>query len=820
MMGRQLLEAVVQSAWRCALSYFSFQGDALLSSDRRPPSRPFPEHFTPQQLSFLTRVKTSADHILLRATAGSGKTTTLVEAAWQLGLVRNACYFVYNRHALDGVADRLPGSVKALTLHAYGRGMLCRLSGNTQLTVNDDKSERLAEARELENTAPGAVRQKRRALQAVARLWDLAREHLLDEHASEADLLLLAEEAGWTGEPDVQSIRSILRDMRARSLSDFQSGGPPDFTDFLWLPVVLHLEPNSVGAALVDEAQDLTPLRRAFVLHLTGLTVPAAADHGRLILVGDSDQSIYLYAGAEPGGMKEIAGQIGAQELPLSVSFRCPASHVALARHVSSFIESAPSAVPGVVQHLSEDDLQLTRGDVVLCRTNRPLFSLALKLLRRGVSVNMRGRDLAGRLEAALLSALPGSFTAEQVLPHLQQHHALKLRPIRRLIEEGDRKAKRAAADLGDLTACLEVLCRRTVQLQDGGIATASDVIDLLRTLFHDEADVLLSTVHRAKGLEWERVTLLYPESMPLPGGNTEEEDAVLFVALTRSKALLRLAYGKAAWTGGWRLFGGEDVGDAAHRPEPTTPKAIPDTLTALRQDPELAARFLAAHQRIKAQREAGSVVSSTPSSEAEQQAARLARDRLAQRSPSRATGLSRLPSEVHLHVEDDRSLPLFSGETPIGVVQLRLTLGALAEDLRPRLAEWARQSLALLGEAQTGQVQIDAGCLRRVQRAANLAKASLPLLDRPDGDTLAVRIFEQDCCRTRPARLERYTDTQLDVQVASKMHVFDAATGELLGVPFDPLGMHLKPEKRRSGHPAEEKPFLPVDEALETLPG
>jgi len=812
MMVRQLSEVVARSAWRCALSYFSFQGDALLSSVRRPPSRPFPEHFTPQQLSFLTRVKTSADHILLRATAGSGKTTTLVEAAWQLGLVRNACYFVYNRHALDGVADRLPGSVKALTLHAYGRGMLCRLTGNTQLTVNDDKSERLAEAREVQNTAQGAVRQKRKALQAVARLWDLAREHLLDEHASEADLLVVAEEAGWASEPDVQAVRSILRDMRARSLSDFQSGGPPDFTDFLWLPLVLHLEPNSVGAALVDEAQDLTALRRAFVLHLTGLGAVPAADHGRLILVGDSDQSIYLYAGAEPGGMPEVAAQIGAQELPLSVSFRCPASHVALARHVSSFIESAPSAVPGVVQHLSEDDLQLTRGDVVLCRTNRPLFSLALKLLSRGVSVNMRGRDLVGRLEAALLAALPGSFTAGQVLPHLQQHHALKLRPLQRLIEEGDRKAKRAAADLSDLMSCLEVLCHRALQLQGTGVAASVDVIALLRTLFHDEADVLLSTVHRAKGLEWERVTLLHPESMPLPGGTKEEEDAVLFVALTRSKALLRLAYGKAAWTGGFRLFGGEDVGDAAHCPEPATPRAAPDTLTALRQDPELAARFLAAHQRLKTSRAAGPTAAPAALTEGERQTAVLARDRLARRATARPAGPSPVSPDACLRLEDVRSLPLFSGETPIGVVQLRLTLGALAEDLRPRLAEWARQSLALLGEAQTGQVQIDTGCLRRVQRAANLAKASLPLLNRPDGETLAVRSFEQDCCRTRPARLERHTGMQLDVQVAGHTHVFDAATGELFGVPFDPLAMHLKPEKRRPGHPAEGQLFLPVD--------
>ena len=143
------------------------------------------------------------------------------------------------------------------------------------------------------------------------------------------------------------------------------------------------------------------------------------------------------------------------------------------------------------------------------------------------------------------------------------------------------------------------------------------------------------------------------------------------------------------------------------------------------------------------------------------------------------------------------RPLPLFTGDTAIGVVQLRLTLGALAEDSRPQLVDWARNSLALLGEAQAGQVAIDASCLHLFMRAANLAKASLPLLNRPDDGTLEVRYFESGYCRDCPAQLVRRTSTRLYVRVGGEIHAFDPVTGELYGVPFNPLAVHLKPEEK-----------------------
>ncbi|WP_407543093.1 AAA family ATPase (plasmid) [Deinococcus radiomollis] len=516
--------------------------------------RTIPKRFTAQQVAFITAVRDGSEHLMLRATAGSGKTTTLTEAAWHLPTTGHAAYFAFNKHSVDGIAPNLPRHVNAATLHAYGRRILCRIRQDPQLQVDDKKSDRLAQNLAA-SLAHSGERQDFKLIRATARLWNAAREHTLNHTSHEDDLAALAMQVEWPGDFNPRVIRSALKSMREASLTDFGAGGLPDFTDFLWLPLELQLEANSLNVALVDECQDLTPLRQSFVTHLLGLsrggeTSESTESHGRLIAVGDSAQAIYAYAGADPLGMERLAERIGATNLPLSVSFRCPASHVQLAHRANTFIESAEGAKVGIIEHLSAEELTYQTGDVVLSRLNSPLIQTALKLLARGISVNIRGRDLATRLEAAAQDTFPRAFTQESINEQVKLHYDKKAKPFTARAKDGDREAKKVLTDLKDICSCLRLLAERAVALSPKPSATVHDLSALLRSLYRDDADVLFSTVHRAKGLEWDRVTLLYPETMPYPAGEYQEEMCVLFVALTRSKDTLRLAYGKEAWAG------------------------------------------------------------------------------------------------------------------------------------------------------------------------------------------------------------------------------------------------------------------------------
>ena len=488
---------------------------------------------------------------MLRATAGSGKTTTLTEAAWHLPTTGRTTYFAFNKHSVDGIAPNLPRHVNASTLHAYGRRILTRTRQDPQLQVDDKKSDRLAQNLAA-SLAHSGERPDFKLIRATARLWNAAREHTFDHTSHEDDLAALAVQVEWPGDFNPRVIRSALKSMKEASLTDFGAGGLPDFTDFLWLPLELKLEANSLAVALVDECQDLTPLRQRFVTHLLGLDrgEESTENHGRLVAVGDSAQAIYAYAGADPLGMERLAESIGATNLPLSVSFRCPASHVQLAHRANTFIESAEGAKIGVIEHLSAEELTYQTGDVVLSRLNSPLIQTALKLIARGISVNIRGRDLATRLEAAAQDTFPKAFTQETINDQVKLHYDKKAKPFTARAKEGDREAKKVLTDLKDICSCLRLLAERAVTLSSRSSATVHDLSALLRSLYRDDADVLFSTVHRAKGLEWDRVTLLYPETMPYPAGEYQEEMCVLFVALTRSKDTLRLAYGKEAWAG------------------------------------------------------------------------------------------------------------------------------------------------------------------------------------------------------------------------------------------------------------------------------
>jgi superfamily I DNA/RNA helicase len=98
---------------------------------------------------------------------------------------------------------------------------------------------------------------------------------------------------------------------------------------------------------------------------------------------------------------------------------------------------------------------------------------------------------------------------------------------------------------LADKTECIEALC--------DGLDRADQVVSRIQVLFQDvnktTADitsyVLLSSVHRAKGLEAKVVRIIRPELLPHPMARLpwqkEQEMNLKYVAETRSLEVLHL---------------------------------------------------------------------------------------------------------------------------------------------------------------------------------------------------------------------------------------------------------------------------------------
>ncbi|MBB6017045.1 UvrD-helicase domain-containing protein [Deinococcus radiopugnans] len=685
--------------------------------------RAIPPHFTTEQRAFLSCVITTPAHIFLRATAGAGKTTTLLEAAWQLG--QPGVYFAYNKHAVADLQPRLPRPVRARTLHAHGLGLLNSQTAGLELVR--DKGRQVA-ARVL--------RSPRAPVYAAARAWDIAREEGLLT-LTQTDAERLAARSDWRGLPhELQDLIPAMHDAGDHLWQDARSA---DYTDMLWLPVRHGYGQHSLRLALVDEAQDLTPLRQQFVQHLLGL--PDATDAGRLIFVGDSDQSIYLWAGADPAALSRLKTAVNAVELPLSVSFRCPQEVVRYARAYSSFIQPAPQATPGMIEHVSAETATYERGDTVLCRTNAPLIRLALELMTQRVSVSVVGRDLEVRLREALMAALPahGTFENDSVTELARAYLAPLDEPLKQRAAEGDRAARQQRTELYDLARCLRYLA--WVVSRASGEGTLEGALALLAELCREDADadVILASVHRAKGKEWPRVTILYPELMPLAQGDEAEERAVQFVAVTRAQQVLRFAYGKEAWATQAFVKPGE------------LPNAPPQEVTRSGTQPAQAAR------------------ASTVRKPKVQPAPRIIR-------PGGAD-------------------TLLGGDVMLGRETVRERLLTLAEEDRALVRVWALTGLQALSGTREAVVAVHEAYLLAYEQAAALARLAQPV---GRGRGVAICVFESPLARVQFARKIRVGKAMIRLKLGGQDLRFELSSGELVGA-VGPLSTFILPEALES---------------------
>lgn len=505
------------------------------------------------QAAVLDFVRRSGGHGVVEATAGSGKTTTLVMVAGtlvaELGTPPgDVAFLAFNRSAAAELRRRLPAGVEALTLHALGRRVL--LAAGHGADVAEDKYLRLAA------DLPAAPH-TRPALAELARFARLELSALAEGREAAA----LAERYGveLPGPPD--AVTAAL----ARLLELGASSALLDFTDLLYLPVRLALPVPRFAVVCVDEAQDLSRLALAFVERL----VAAGA---RALFVGDPHQAIYAFAGADARSLPRIERLTRAERLPLSVSFRCPTRHVALARRFSPEMLPAPGAVPGTVRF--SDVARLPReaapGDLVLARTNGPLLDLALAVASAGRPVAVLGDELLpGCVELAERLARDGQLERAAVAAALEaERQRLEAEHVTSLALPGllDAVRQRHAA------VALALIAARSGLLPDV-LAALRRLFPAGDTVLDGPGRVLLATVHKAKGREAERVFLLAPEELgvgtyhggppreghadaadtdaaasdadPLTRSRGADDDAaeanVLFVALTRAKRELVL---------------------------------------------------------------------------------------------------------------------------------------------------------------------------------------------------------------------------------------------------------------------------------------
>jgi DNA helicase-2/ATP-dependent DNA helicase PcrA len=281
----------------------------------------------------------------------------------------------------------------------------------------------------------------------------------------------------------------------------------------------------------VDEMQDVNPAQFRLLSALL-------SDDPDLFVVGDPNQSVYGFNGADPTLLDRLPEILrGTKVIRLDENHRCTPQVVAVATEVlrhagdATAHEVAPprssrvdGPVPRVVSHATDDDeatwaarqVKLSRAPgrpwssiAVLTRTNAQLTKVLTAMEAAGVPAAVAGADLG---------------------------------PASDLRGEGSHRGARAGGpNTGGPNAAPGVGPRAAHgAASSGGRRVDPDDDEAPEPAPRDH--VVLSTFHRAKGLQWQTVLVLGLSNglMPLASAQTpaalEEERRLLYVALTRSE--------------------------------------------------------------------------------------------------------------------------------------------------------------------------------------------------------------------------------------------------------------------------------------------
>lgn len=506
-----------------------------------PSAAPPAFEYSPQQQAIMDAVDRVSSNLIIEARAGTGKTTTLLEICKRLG--SGAIFLAFNKAISTEISRKLADagldwkSVKSSTFHAVGFQAWVKHAPRCRGNVRGEKLSLLAEKIGVPQFYTPFVKKavslaKQTLIGAVPEypIDDTEVWMVLVEHHDLLDLMPQTDD-----EIDEQEFldNALAWCVKLLRQSIVESPTMIDFDDMIYMPLYSNLRFWQYDWVLIDEAQDTNRARREIAKRLL-------RPNGRLIAVGDRHQAIYGFTGADSDALDLIQEEFDCDLLPLTVTYRCPRTVVRFAQVWVPDIEARPNAPEGVLLELDYAKfLQIIPepGDAILCRTMKPIVKLAFGYLKRHIACHIEGREIG----AGLIS-LARRWKSAQTLAELNDWLEKYLDNERMKLLSQHKEAKFATIE--DKVTTLQVLCSSL-----GADQHPEAVIALITKLFKDSEGLAkqtttLSTIHKAKGREWERVYLLgRKQLMPSPYAKQdwqlEQEDNLAYVAVTRTKSEL-----------------------------------------------------------------------------------------------------------------------------------------------------------------------------------------------------------------------------------------------------------------------------------------
>lgn len=460
----------------------------------------------------------TTSNIFVNATAGSGKTTMLLRLLEATPSYKESLFLAFNKSIVNELESRVMGRGEVKTIHskAYStllRNKKCRFKLSKWRDYSICKKY-LNFSEKLDDKGVNA------RIMNISRIWNLIRVNLLSINDMEGIQQACLR---WDIDFDlsyyedmkkfVEKIEEETNGLKVQSLDI-------DFTDQLYLtwkyiPETLY---QKYDVIFCDEAQDLNPLQRELILRML-------KPNGRLVVCGDYSQAIYGFQGSSVDSFKAFENMPNTVSLPLSISYRCPRKVVEYARQYSENIEACDDAIDGVVRPGTIEEVRA--GDYVLCRNNLPLVESFIKLLKNGKKSLILGKDYGDGLLRILLRV----ETVRDLINLLyEKREELKEKGVNNF------SANEAYVSLLEKVEILKILFAEA-----GSMMKVRGMVEDIFSDDENKENIILSTIHKSKGLEADKVFLLgFHELIPSKYATTElalyGEKCLQFVAVTRAK--------------------------------------------------------------------------------------------------------------------------------------------------------------------------------------------------------------------------------------------------------------------------------------------
>lgn len=449
----------------------------------------------------------------ISAVAGSGKTTTLLELLKLVPEDKTALFLAFNKSIVEELKNRCERrNVRICTLHSLGYSLLNTAYGTCK--IKNGKAVEVVKKLLGQNKVPEKL--WGRYIYNVYAAVNLVRCNLFTPDEEGVDAVC----ERYDVDLDETGLYIFIKTFKKCEAMKNEI----DFMDMIYRPVTdPRVRFRKYDYVFCDESQDFSVCQHEFIRN-------CISRNGRLITVGDENQAIYGFTGADADSYRKLATLRGASiRLPLSVSYRCAEEIIHEAQKYVPSIQAAPGAKSGSVKYGNITDIQ--DGDWVLCRNLKPLIQLYFWLLENHMKCHVRGREIAENLVGFINTV--GGITLDGLVRNIEIE---KEKVVRRLQARGIKNTQHhpRIATIEERREVIEVLSKQ--------VRNVPELKNLINGIFSDETSsgILLSTIHKAKGLENERVFFICPELIPSKYAKQEweltQEMNLKYVAITRAK--------------------------------------------------------------------------------------------------------------------------------------------------------------------------------------------------------------------------------------------------------------------------------------------